>query len=488
MSDEKKKPKLSHSELREIEFKVAAALNRLYDNSPFYYYFLQRVPKQFDMKLPHDAAIAMDPKTRRIRLVINPERTKGHGVNDFSELLQHESLHICYEHLIDQKYTKRATAMNFNKACDYILNHQISSVQQRYPNIRRNLGLARGELSDVINSKLGTKLTGDPTELEKAFDSMTKEDYEAMKPDLDKVIDKYKAIDPFTFACTKPAIDHLKEVKNLDFNETTSEELYNILYKKNKGDDGGEGDDKQKMKIKVTIGDPNDGHENLDGQGQEPVEVDEITAEEIKQAIKDAAQETLNTHKQFGNMPGELTKTLFEMLKSKTNYMQVIQAFTASVRDSDQIRTWTRRHRKYPNQTPGRKREFKPNMVMILDSSGSMWSDKITTLMAAEAKALKDVCENLTLIVGDTKEHLRIDLKDKEFNFKDFKLVGGGGTDLQFGWDAAQQLKADGVICHTDGYIPEFNDHGIKTMFFIYPSGHDVKPDKYKNFKIDECI
>jgi predicted metal-dependent peptidase len=213
-----------------------------------------------------------------------------------------------------------------------------------------------------------------------------------------------------------------------------------------------------------------------------------MTKEEIRKAIKDAANDALSTQKSFGNMPSNLSKEIFEMLKSKTNYLQIIQSFATSVKDSDRTRTWTRQHRKYPNQTPGRRREYKPTLIMGLDTSGSMWSDKIQTLMTSEIKALKEVCSSLWLVMGDTCEAARIDLNDKDFDVTKFKLKGGGGTDLQFIFDAAKELKADGIICHTDGYIPDFEGHNIQTMFFIYPGGHEVKPDKYKNHMIDDCL
>src|SRR5579864_5627928 len=114
--------KLSPSELKEIEFRITAALNKLYDEAPFYYHFLKYLPKKFDHKLQYPAAVSMDIHSKRIKLLISPEKTKDHNVHDFVGVLQHESLHLCYEHLIDEKYRKKATAMKFNQACDYIIN------------------------------------------------------------------------------------------------------------------------------------------------------------------------------------------------------------------------------------------------------------------------------------------------------------------------------------------------------------------------------
>jgi predicted metal-dependent peptidase len=483
--------KLTPEEIRDIEYRITAALNRLYDESPFYYHFLAKLPKKFDFKLPAVGAVAMERVSKRIKLLINPNKTDYFNVADFKALLQHESLHICFEHLLDEKIKTRRTAMDCNRAQDYVINDHIPEITHRYGRIKENLTKARQEFATLFNGEFGSKLTGHPDEIEKFMNEMKAEEYDKVRPQLEEIIKKYQQIEPATFWCTRPAIEHMPEVQNLDFKQTTSEELYNILFKKkNRESDGdGEGDgSKQRMKIKISMGENEDGHENMEGTGNEPMEIDDITAEEIKKAIKDAANEALETQKNLGNMPGNLSARIFEMLKSKTNYLQVINAFATSVRDSDAIRTWTKQHRKYPNQTPGRKREFKPHVVMILDSSGSMWSDKTGTLMASEIKALKDVCDAVTLVVGDTKECYRLNLKDKDFDITKFKLEGGGGTHLQFGWDCAREVKADGVICHTDGYICEIDDYNIPSLFFIYPGGHEWHPEKYKNLMIEDCL
>lgn len=493
MSNKKKVPdsKLTTEEIREIEYKVTAGLNRLYDDAPWYYHFLAHLPKKFDFKLKAVGAVAMERLSKRIKLLLNPDRTDFYNVADFVGLLQHESLHLCFEHLIDDKSKSQRTAMDFNRACDYIINDHVPEVTHRYGRIKDNLAKARQEFAQLFNGQFGSTLTGHPDELEKFMEEkMTPEQYKTVQPKLEEIISRYQRIEPYTFWCTKPAIEHIKEVRNLDFKQTTSEELYNILFKNKNRDgkgEGGEGD-KQRMKIKISIGENEDGHDNMEGSGGEPIEMDEITKEEIKKAIKDAANEALNSQKNLGNMPGSLSARIFELLKSKTNYLQVINSFATSIRDSDSRRTWTKQHRKYPNQTPGRKREFKPHVVMILDSSGSMWSDKTGTLMAAEIKALKDVCDAVTLVVGDTQECYRVNLKDKDFDVTKFKLKGGGGTHLQFGWDCAKEVKADGVICHTDGYICEIDDFGIPSLFFIYPGGHEWHPEKYRNLMIEDCL
>ncbi len=482
------KPKLTSKELNDLEFKITAALNRLYDQSPFYYHFLKNLPKKFDFNTDYKAYVAMDPRSKRIHLAISPYKTRNFTVADYCILLQHETLHVCLEHLKDDKYKHQSSAIKFNQACDYIINDHIPELVQRYPRIREVITKMRAEVSQMLlNGQYVTSIPSTEEDIKKAIQDMGEEKYKEVKPKLEEILDKYDAIEPFALGCTKPAIDYMPEVKNLDFKVTTSEELYYILFKEQKNGGGAEGD-KGKMIIQITQGSPQDDHKPMeDANDPQHIELDELAKEEIKRAIKEAAQDALHTQKSFGNMPANLTKELFELLKSKTNYMQVIQSFATSVRDSDSQRTWVRQHRKYPNQTPGRKREYKPTLTLVLDTSGSMFSDKLMQIMASEIKALKEVCQNLYLVMGDTCKTDLIDLCEKDFDIANFKFKGGGGTDLQFGFDEAKLLKSDGVLVHSDGFVPEWNDYGIKTMVLVYPGGQEVKPEKYQNIKVDDC-
>jgi predicted metal-dependent peptidase len=475
--------KLTRRELKEIEFRVVAALSKLYETAPFYYHFLKQIPKSFDHKMEYAAGVLMDKRSRRVRLVINPEKVKNHSVNDFCILLQHESLHVAFGHLLDSKIKRSSTAMSFNRACDYFINDHIPELINRYPKIKENLGKARAEIADILGS-FNPKVNGHPDEIEKAINGLTDEQYKEIKPKLEEICDKYTKIEPFTFACTKPAIEHVKEIQGLDFKNTTSNEIYDILFKNRDQEN-----EKNKMAIKVSIGEPGDDHDSMEGPDGNPLQTDELLSEEIKNAIKEAAKDALASAKQLGNMPGNLSKIIFEMLKSKTNYIQIINAFATSVRDVDNTRTWTRQHRKYPNQTPGRKREHRPSIALILDTSGSMWDERIQKIMVAEIKALKDVCSSVYIVMGDTQETARIDLTDEDFDVTKFKLVGGGGTDLNFGFKAARELKVDGAIFHSDGFISEIvDDFNIPTLWMIYPGGQSVKPEKYKNVHIEECL
>src|SRR5271166_5589057 len=280
VSKEVVKSKLSSKELNEVEFKITAALNKLYDQSPFYYHFLKYLPKKFDIKMPFHAAVAMNKMSKRIHLAINPDMCKEYTVSDFAGLLQHESLHLCYEHLLDPKSKKRSIAMNFNKSCDYLINDVIPEVTNRYGRIRDCLTNARKDFATVLNGQLNTKLTGHPDEIEKYMNELPDDQYDLVKGPLQEVIDKYKKIEPYTFWCTKPAIEHMPEIKDLDFKTITSEELYNILFKSE--DDKKDASEKGQMKIRITKGEPGDDHSQMEGQGEEPIRSEELTKEEIQ--------------------------------------------------------------------------------------------------------------------------------------------------------------------------------------------------------------
>ena len=97
----------------------------------------------------------------------------------------------------------------------------------------------------------------------------------------------------------------------------------------------------------------------------------------------------------------------------------------------------------------------KQDIVLILDSSGSMYNTKIFERFVGEIKKVLQYVNKLTLISSDAEVHEKVDIKsindiigtNKKFHFK-----GGGGTDFRPALQVAAKMKADMVIYYTDGY------------------------------------
>ncbi|MBK7962460.1 MAG: hypothetical protein IPK04_15490 [Bdellovibrionales bacterium] len=80
-------------------------------------------------------------------------------------------------------------------------------------------------------------------------------------------------------------------------------------------------------------------------------------------------------------------------------------------------RTWTRTNRKYPNLIKGSTRLAKgnPRMLVIMDTSGSMWDDLTLNKVLAEISKIHRACPDLWVIGGDVVEKFRYYLQKGSF-------------------------------------------------------------------------
>lgn len=146
-----------------------------------------------------------------------------------------------------------------------------------------------------------------------------------------------------------------------------------------------------------------------------------------------------------GDIPSDALLSVEKLRKSSKNWRAILRRYTNSVVDSDIKSTRNKRNRRYGFIVPGRKKTFKPKVVGIIDTSGSMGPERIDSVFAELLKMEKQGYE-IILIEADAKVH-----KVHEFNSrKDIEFTGGGGTLYQPSLDAAAKLKPDICIYLTD--------------------------------------
>lgn len=222
------------------------------------------------------------------------------------------------------------------------------------------------------------------------------------------------------------------------------------------------------------------------GQGQEQGDMaGGIRQSDVDKTLLDAVQDleqdpNHDISQAIGSLPADLLMRLEQLLETSSEFKKIIASFFASLKDNKKRKTWRKINPRYPELAPAKTKQKRPSILLGLDLSGSMMGDKVIDMMMYEIKMYCGLCENVWLVAGDTRETFRVKLKDDR-HFKrlldtgQIDISAGGGTELQFIWDAAKELKVDGVVCHTDGYIGSFEDYKIKTIMGIYPHGTKVE-------------
>ena len=166
---------------------------------------------------------------------------------------------------------------------------------------------------------------------------------------------------------------------------------------------------------------------------------------DIGKALTVGLLEKAKTQAGAGNVPGEALLTIEKFKKSVTNWKAILRRFTNSMVDDTTRTTRNKRNRRYGFLVPGRKKSFKPKVVAIVDTSGSMDQTRLTGVWSELVKMEKQGYE-IMLIEADAKVQ-----KVREFSSRgDIKFSGGGGTLYQEALDVASTLKPDVVIYLTD--------------------------------------
>jgi len=189
----------------------------------------------------------------------------------------------------------------------------------------------------------------------------------------------------------------------------------------------------------------------------------------VRDIIKDSKK---NFDKKRGDLPGYIKELIDSALEPpKAPYYQIIRKLVKGSRLSKFKRAFTKvnrkrtyvfaisEHRNLPQISPfpGRTRDFSFNIVVVIDTSGSMRPDDIKEGLSG----VKNIIENdrnckTTIIEVDTqigKEYQVKHIRDIQFN-----ISGRGRTSIFPGLERAKQLKPDVVLCFTDGYCEPINN------------------------------
>lgn len=195
----------------------------------------------------------------------------------------------------------------------------------------------------------------------------------------------------------------------------------------------------------------------------------------VRRIIKESAK-TFN--KERGKMPAHIADLIQGALTPpQAPYYQIIQKLVRGSRFSKFKRSPTRINRKRTysfvladdksipqiSPFPGKMRDFTFDIVVLIDTSGSMSTDDIKEgLSGVKTIIEKDrYCRTTVLEVdaGVEKEYICKKIKDIQFNIK-----GRGGTTLGPGLFRAKELNCDVCLAFTDGYTENINNYSKKRL------------------------
>jgi len=175
--------------------------------------------------------------------------------------------------------------------------------------------------------------------------------------------------------------------------------------------------------------------------------------------------------KERGKLPSYITELISDLLEPpKLPYYELIKKLVVGSRFTKFKVSPTRINRKRTYAIaladqkdivpilpfPGKTRDFTFNIVVLLDTSGSMSKDEIKEGLSSVRDIIQhDRYCSTTVLEVDTeieKEYVVKKIDDIQFNIK-----GRGGTTLGPGLFRAKELECDVCLAFTDGYVENIN-------------------------------
>lgn len=278
-------------EQQQLDKLLAAALIRIVDQQPLYYAILKRIPKFFRSDLTRPSALGVDQNTGRICILLNQQILANVSVIELQVVLEHMLHHILLPH---HHQDRMAHGQSFHLACDLIINQNIAE----FVNGQNAYGKGKTFAGKLLVPQRLEGLHG---------------------------------FDQFSLARSSvyelwPLLSHEKHLKNLDSYQTIDETDFHI-----------------QNFVSITRwvkADPS--HSKM-------------LRNQVKITLVEAMLELQKIKKSPGRMTGHLSKYITDLLEeAQVDYSSLLQKFVGRVIASKATRTWTRTHRKYPNEIRGR--------------------------------------------------------------------------------------------------------------------------------------
>ena len=177
------------------------------------------------------------------------------------------------------------------------------------------------------------------------------------------------------------------------------------------------------------------------------------TADKIDRALREGGMLA-------GRMGGNMPRVISDLLTPKVDWREVLREFVSSaMRGKDEF-TWRRmskRHLANNMYLPSMENETIGEIIVAIDTSGSIGSHEITEFATELASICEAVCpERVRVLWWDTKVHGE-QIFDGQYNdiAKLLKPLGGGGTQARCVNEYINQekLMAECVLMFTDGYL-----------------------------------
>ena len=429
-------------------------------NEPFYAHIIRQINKSETTKIPTAGVYVKDSE---IHMMWNRKFLAGLSKKEVFGLLKHEAMHLIFSHTTTRRFDPHIV---WNYATDLAINSMIPEDE-----------LPEGGL---IPSKKFKPLT--PEQVEQ-MGQQAAERYEMISNKIASFPKNKNAEWYFSRLMEDPevkeAIESAQKMQGKSLQDALADGTVKI-------DEDGNLVDQDGNPVTVVPGEGGEGsmdsHEGWDSMSDEERQKMEG---KIKVALEKSIKECDRTNK-WGNISASMRSTLRSLVSREIPWQSVLKQFCGMSRRADRASSIRRIHRKYPGIHPGAFRDYKSNIAVYVDQSGSV-SDSDLELLSGE---LQNLAKRVTFTMFNFDTEVDVDSEQEYKKGKriDIKRTRCGGTCFTCVIKHANlnKSKFDGILILTDGYAskPEVKTN-LKVGWVIVPDGKLAFRKKNRDFLIE---
>ena len=197
--------------------------------------------------------------------------------------------------------------------------------------------------------------------------------------------------------------------------------------------------------------------------------------------VQTAVMKSIRECKEYGSLPAFVEREIAALkVVKRHNWKKDLKVFVNTVLTSKKKLSQKRINKRLPKDSkyllPGKKKSRNPKLLLVRDTSGSMYDDKVQAELLNE---IISISKNASIFVCDcdTKVHQTYTVKGIN-DIKPYK--GGGGTAFEPAFAEAKRLKVDGIVylTDTDGSFPDKKDIGkfsSKVIWVTFDDKRDIE-------------
>ena len=435
-------------------FDLSPHLIRLMWDEPFFATILRIIKKRETTQIPTAGVYTKDGE---LHLVWNRKFLAGLGAEKIKGLLKHEAYHIIFEHTTNRKQDPHVV---WNYATDLAINSLIDEKE-----------LPEGGL-----------IPG------KAFEPLTPEQIEQMGQ---QAADRYAKVSALIASFPKEQTSEWYFQKLMEDDEVSQAiQSQQQMGGKSLAQAMADGDVKIDENGNLVDADGNPvtlvpgGDDDHGGWGEMSDEQADQIKGEIQEALRKAV-ERCDGSNSWGSVGASMRGKLREMVSREIPWQAVLKRFCGMSRRADRASSIRRINRKYAGIHPGAFRDYKANIAVYLDQSGSV-SDSDLALFAGELDGLAKRV-TFTLFNFDTEVDTKSERELRKGKRVELNRTRCGGTDFSCvtkHLHSPAGKKFDGALILTDGYAPDPGICRTKLGWVICPTGSLQFAKKSRDFLI----